>query len=122
MKALTAWLPVFAWAALIYALSAVPGLRSPWDAWDFILRKGAHVFEYAVLGLLISRGLHETGPFSQRPWFAAFLAALLYAISDEWHQSHVAGRVGSSIDVGIDSVGAAFGAWLHAAAPWRARG
>lgn len=50
------WLPVFLWAAVIFYLSSQPGLKSGllWP-YDFILRKLAHITEYAILFLLIIR-------------------------------------------------------------------
>ena len=52
---LTLWLPVLAWAAVIFAFSSIPSLSSGLGAWDTVLRKGAHITEYAVLGALLAR-------------------------------------------------------------------
>ena len=93
------WLPVVLWAGLIFALSSVPSLESGL-AWDFPLRKAAHVGEYAVLGALLARAV--------QPPTALFLG-IAYALSDELHQSFVPGRAASLIDVAIDSVGVAVG-------------
>ena len=49
------WLPVVAWAALIFALSSVPDLGTGLGGWDLVLRKLAHAAEYAVLGALLAR-------------------------------------------------------------------
>src|SRR5437867_2957870 len=46
-RGLTYWLPVLLWAGVIFALSSVPSLGTGLGAWDTILRKGAHVTEYA---------------------------------------------------------------------------
>ena len=43
---------------------------------------------------------------------AALAAGIAYAISDEVHQHFVPGRVGSPVDVLIDSVGVAVGVLL----------
>jgi VanZ family protein len=45
---------------------------------------------------------------------AAWLLALLYACSDEFHQIFVAGRHASLLDIGIDAIGAAIAlaAWI----------
>ena len=101
---LGAWLPVVAWAAMIFALSSVPSLSTELGTWDTILRKLAHVAEYAVLGGLLYRAL-------RRPRLAVALAAL-YAVSDEVHQTFVEGRVGAPLDVGIDALGAVAGVVL----------
>ncbi len=100
------WLPVFAWAGLIFALSSVPSLESGLPrAGDLVLRKVGHVFEYAVLTWLLGRALraHSLAPRHVRITAAAL--ALFYAALDEYHQSFVPGREGSPRDVLIDAVG-----------------
>lgn len=110
------WLPVFLWAGLIFYLSAQPSLKSgyPWP-YDFILRKGAHIIEFAVLFLFLLRafGSHNISPKKALLW--AFVLAILYAISDEFHQLFVSGRVGAPSDVVIDSLGIFLITW------WRIR-
>jgi VanZ family protein len=104
---LGAWVPVVAWAAVIFAFSSVPSLSTELGTWDTILRKLAHVAEYALLGALLARAL-------RRPALAVALAGL-YAVSDEIHQTFVEGRVGAPLDVAIDTLGALLGvlAWTH---------
>jgi VanZ family protein len=99
------WLPVLVWAGVIFALSSIPSLSSGLGGWDYVLRKGAHMTEYAILACLLVRA---TGSYA---W--AFALAVAYATTDEFHQSFVHGRHGSPIDVGIDAVGAlvGLGAW-----------
>ena len=98
---LSAWLPVLAWAALIFALSSIPHLGTGLGTWDTLLRKGAHVTEYAIFGLLLLRAVGRELP--------AFLLGVSYAITDEVHQHFVSGRHASPIDVAIDSVGILIG-------------
>ncbi|MGL6280029.1 MAG: VanZ family protein [Gaiella sp.] len=95
------WLPVIAWCALIFAFSAVPSLSTGLGGWDLLLRKLAHLAEYAVLGFLLARAVGST-------WVALALGAL-YAISDEVHQTFVPGRAGRPLDVAIDTLGVAIG-------------
>ena len=84
---------------------------------QLVIRKAAHVLEYAILSILSCRALAKhTTPL---PWVVlgqAVLIASAYAVLDEWHQSWTAERFGSPLDVAIDSVGAtvgaAFFAWL----------
>jgi VanZ family protein len=111
-RILSSWLPLFAWAALIFYLSSVPHLQTQLGIWDLILRKLAHMTEYAVLFLLARRAF-ATFPSLQgkKLTLAAAIFAVLYAASDEWHQSFVPGRGPSVIDVGIDSTGVLIG-WL----------
>ena len=103
-SAVRAWLPVVAWAALIFAFSSVPHLGTGLGTWDVILRKIAHTTEYAILGALLLRATSRVRP--------AFVLGVLYAVSDEIHQSFVRGRHGSPIDVAIDTVGVAIGILL----------
>jgi VanZ family protein len=95
------WLPVLVWAGVIFAFSSIPSLNSGLGTWDYVLRKGAHMTEYAILAVLLVRA---TGSCV---W--AFAVAVAYAGSDEFHQTFVRGRHGSPIDVGIDAVGALIG-------------
>jgi len=100
------WLPVLAWAGLIFALSSVPSLRSGLpEPGDFVLRKIGHMVEYAVLALLLRRALRAHGLAQQRDGLLAASLALLYAMLDEYHQSFVPGREGSPRDVLIDAFG-----------------
>jgi VanZ family protein len=96
---------------LIFALSATPSFASPFEPiYDFILRKLAHVTVYAVLTLLMHGALRQHMVRSTHTWLLALLIAMLYACSDEWHQTFVPGREGTVRDVVIDSVGI-IGAW-----------
>jgi VanZ family protein len=105
------WLPVVAWAALIFALSSVPDLGTGLGTWDLALRKIAHAAEYAVLGALLARA---TG----RPRLAVVIG-VLYAVTDELHQLTVPGRHGAPLDVAIDAIGVLIGVTLWRLAPRR---
>lgn len=100
------WAPVIAWAALIYALSSrqtLPGIGFPHA--DKIL----HAFEFAVLAWLLARALFPSAPISRLRaralWAAAGIFCLIYALSDEFHQSLVPGRTCEISDLVADSVG-----------------
>ncbi len=73
------------------------------ESLHFVVRKLAHLTEYAVLAFLWHRALSSTGV---RRWFAPLLICALYAASDEWHQSFVANRTASPVDALIDTSGA----------------
>jgi VanZ family protein len=105
-RTLSLWLPVVLWAAVIFALSSIPSLSTDLGLWDLVLRKAAHVTEYAILGALLLRAL-------QRPLGAATLG-FAYAVSDEIHQHFVRGRSGNVVDVAIDAVGVLAGIALYA--------
>lgn len=98
------WLPVLAWAGLIFAFSSVPDLGTGLGGWDLVLRKIAHAVEYAILGALLARATGLAG--------LAFLLGMLYAVSDEIHQAFVPGRMGSPLDVAIDAMGVVIGVAL----------
>lgn len=103
---LTRWLPAVLWAAFIFYLSSFPDLRSSLpDFWDLVLRKFAHAGEYAVLAVLTVWALKDT----KNAFIAAGLLVVLYAASDEFHQSFVPGRFAALLDFGIDVVGGAIG-------------
>jgi VanZ family protein len=106
-RLLTVWLPVLIWAAVIFTLSSIPSLSTGLGTWDTILRKGAHLTEYAVLGGLLYRAL------GREP--LALAVGIAYAATDELHQYFVRGRHASPVDVAIDAVGVAAGmlVWLR---------
>jgi VanZ family protein len=95
---------VLVWAAVIFTFSSIPSLGTGLGAWDTVLRKGAHMTEYAILGLLLLRAIGRELP--------ALAVGIGYAITDELHQSFVRGRHASPIDVLIDTVGLAIGIFV----------
>lgn len=104
--------------ALIAALSHQPDIpRAPSPWLDFVLKKTLHAAGYAVLAWLWWRPLRASGADAARAARWAFAATVLYAATDEWHQSFVPGRTGRPRDVAIDAGGAAIAlAWLRARA------
>ena len=109
---LARWLAVALWMSVIFALSAQSHLPSaPKPLLDLLMKKGAHFSGYAALALLVWRALE----WRWRAWIWAWLVAVLYAVSDEYHQSFVANRHPQATDVLIDACGAALAllvAWL----------
>jgi VanZ family protein len=88
-----------------------------------LLRKLAHVTEYAVLTLLWARALGGLG-VSRDPRVIAAAAvgiALAYSVTDEFHQTFVEGRNGTPVDVVVDSIGMAIGAFVATRVPINAR-
>lgn len=70
---------------------------------SFLVRKAAHMIEYAVLAIFFVLYLKET---EKRNYILmAFIGVFLYACSDEFHQVFVQGRSGQWRDVGIDMLG-----------------
>ena len=101
MAAAGRFVPPLALMGVIYLLSAQPDLNSGLGIWDTVLRKGAHMLEFGLLWALWWRAFGYAGAGG------AVAFAVAYAASDEFHQSFVEGRVGSPVDVLIDSVGVA---------------
>ena len=75
-------------------------------AYDFSVKKLGHMTGYALLATFYLRGIGKTG---WRAFAAAWLMAIAYAATDEFHQSFVAGRGSTIFDVGIDALGALVG-------------
>lgn len=141
MKKIAVWLPALVWMGVIFFMSAMPGEVSGeqsgriaalvMSAADFLLgdgaaalspdlvnllvRKCAHMAEYAVLFVLYRFALARSG--ARRPGLTALCLCAAYAATDEGHQAFVAGRGPSIVDVGIDTLGAAaaWGVWGAAA-------
>jgi VanZ family protein len=101
---LNLWLPVVLWAGLIFAFSSIPSLGTGLGTWDLVLRKLAHLAEYAVLGGLLQRAVGRE-PF-------AILLGSAYAVTDEIHQTFVTGRQGAPLDWLVDTLGVAAGVLL----------
>ena len=138
MKRTCAWLLCAVWMGVIYLMSAMPGDVSgeqsglivdcllgiirflfgaeaaaviSIDTIGLLVRKVAHMTEYAILFLLYRRALALSG--ARHPGLAALAMSAGYAMTDEWHQSFVAGRGPSPVDVGIDTLGAAIAWGMH---------
>jgi VanZ family protein len=109
------WAPVLVWMFIIFMLSSQASLpRAPSDALDVALKKLGHGAGYAVLAVLLCRALDVCGRGrSVRERYVraglAVLVTLLYAVTDEIHQSFVPGRGPSPVDVFIDLLGGLIG-------------
>jgi VanZ family protein len=104
------WTPALAMMSVIFWVSAQPGNELPSFDWaDHIVKKAGHVVGYALLAGAYWYGL---GMKRERRWLA-WVLAVLYAATDEFHQSFVPGRNASVWDVVIfDNLGALIGVWL----------
>ncbi len=132
------WILVIMWMAFIFYMSAqtgtesadmsspiaetvarifVPGLDNmPEEKQDkvigkaeFIIRKGAHFTEYAILGFLIYLVVQMYVSKKVYTFAASWIPATAYAAGDEFHQMFVGGRSPQIRDVCIDSAGAVTG-------------
>lgn len=124
------WTITALWLLLIWRMSAqtgeqssgVSGRLAAWllpgadarahAALEPLLRKGAHMAEYAVLACLFSLSLQASRV--PHPVHAALVCAVLAAALDECHQLFVPGRAGRVRDVAVDVIGSAAGLFLFA--------
>jgi VanZ family protein len=127
------WLPVIAWVLLIFAASGdlmsaehTSRFIGPFLRWlvpditdatiaavQLFARKCAHLAEYAVLAALVCRAFRQS---IARLWHAAFFAFVIAAACaslDEFHQSFVASRTGTPVDVAVDCCGAVIGLAIY---------
>ncbi|NIA19962.1 MAG: VanZ family protein [Xanthomonadaceae bacterium] len=101
--------PLLGYCGLIFYLSCQSGIDLPSFAQS---DKVLHLAEYAVLGALAYRFFQQLLP-GKTPVFVvmvAFLFALVYGLSDEFHQSFVSGRDSSWLDILADGAGGYLGA------------
>lgn len=100
------WLPSLVMMALIFGFSSLPASALPHlGALDFFVKKGGHALGYGLLGLAYFYALPPRLTYGYR-WVLALLMAVLFALSDEYHQSFVEGRNSTITDVLIDAAGA----------------
>lgn len=77
------------------------------------VRKGAHLFVYLVLGLLIISFLKECMIINYKILLLSIFLSFLYACSDEVHQMLVPGRSGQLVDVLLDTFGSSIGIVMY---------
>lgn len=105
------WAPALVIMILVYSFSDMPSQSVPrFEGIDTLIKKGAHFIGYALLNLAYLRGL---GVKVNRSGLFALALSLLYALSDEYHQSFVPGRNSRMMDVGIDMMGAIFSLYSY---------
>jgi VanZ family protein len=104
------WIPALLTMAVIFWFSSQPSSELPnFGLMDRMIKKSGHAFEYAVLSFWIWYALEFR---KDRRWLV-WLLALLYAATDEYHQSFVLGRFPSVWDVIVfDNAGALFSLWI----------
>jgi VanZ family protein len=83
--------------------------HASFEPWHFYIRKGGHVFGYALLSILLFRAWRETlsgvgnAKWNVRWASIALLGTALVATLDEWHQSYLPSRTGTAKDVALDT-------------------
>jgi hypothetical protein len=121
----------------IFAFSSTPSTDLPNFGWiDTLVKKGGHMLGYGLLALSYYYGLsdHEGDDGVRRKLrqggtpktlvslilfvfsdsrILAWLLAMLYAVTDEFHQSFIPGRHPSAWDVALfDATGALLALWF----------
>ena len=116
--ALARWGPALILMGAVFFLSSQTGSSLPnFGSLDYIVKKVGHVLGYGLLALSYRRGLGEAGHGRLHAW----LLAVAYAATDEFHQSFVTGRHPSAVDaLGFDNLGAVVALWLEQR-PWAHR-
>ncbi|HLE48806.1 MAG TPA: VanZ family protein [Patescibacteria group bacterium] len=100
------WLPFVLWAAVIFLFSASPTGRASEIHWkDFIIKKTAHLIEYSTFTVLLFRALIKSSVNKKKAAIISVIIAMIYAFSDEFHQSFTPGREPKLRDVLIDISG-----------------
>ena len=106
--------PVIFWALFIFMLSSVQGdsiPKFPIPHFHMLV----HLGEYLTFGFLVVRALIFYAPLI-KPWRLALLSillSLLFGLSDEWHQSFVAGRTSQLVTVGCDTMFSVIGVGVY---------
>jgi VanZ family protein len=130
----TWWLLTATWAVMIFNLSRAPyssassarfiSIALNWlsisilpqdlGLMNTLLRKSAHLTEYAVLAVFLYNSLKPAGdaPWSRKAAFWALLVSGSYSLTDEFHQLFVPGRHASFSDCVVDTTGALWGLFL----------
>ena len=121
MKKIRYFIPAIIWMIFIFIMSHTNGndssnqsnfiaqiilrfINVDLNILTFIIRKIAHMSEYAILFLLIYYGLHKAIKY-QYKLLISLIISILYACSDEFHQIFISGRSGQFKDVIIDTTG-----------------
>ncbi|MBI1910322.1 MAG: VanZ family protein [Deltaproteobacteria bacterium] len=105
------WLPLIAYAGLIFYLSSLPRLSIP--QWFPHIDKAAHFLEYGGLGFLCVRVVRFRFREIRKVEILGALLGLAYGATDEIHQFFVPGRESSLTDLLVDGIGAAVGAVFY---------
>lgn len=106
------YLPAFLWTGVIFYFSSVPDLKvgAQSISAEIILRKLGHIIEFAVLyGLVFRIFFYGHRQNFKKSIGFSLIVVILYAISDECHQTFTPGRTGKIVDVVFDAISAILG-------------
>ena len=115
------------WMGLIFHLSSLSqdeasGLLEAVSRLGVFRSYLGHLVLYGVLATVVQMNFWawtHAGMYRLRWALMAAALASLYGVTDEYHQSLVPGRVASTIDMGVNAIGAAAGLCLLALATKR---
>src|SRR5215475_8438345 len=109
-KKILNWLPALLMMVVIFWFSSQPNTSLPNFSWaDQLVKKSGHMIGYALLAVSYWFGWDK----QRDKWWLAWVLALLYALTDEYHQSFTPGRHPTIWDVVLfDNLGALIGLWL----------
>jgi VanZ family protein len=103
------FLPALLMMLAIYLFSARPSDNLPMSLLQKVFYKAGHVVGYALLSFSYWRAFK----FRDKRRWLVWLLAILYAATDEYHQSFVPGRHPTAFDVLVyDNFGALVSVWL----------
>lgn len=110
----THYLPAILWAVLIFLASSIPSGSLPpvvFHIQDLIL----HFAVYLIFGVLLAHAADMPTPreVSLRRFMVTLGLGMLYAVSDEFHQTYVPGRYAEVSDFVADSLGIVVGMALY---------
>ena len=133
LKGILGFIPAAAWMGMIYYFSSMPADDSTIQSlsvteqlveiyayvtgapeakqidWTLFfepyVRKLAHMSEYALLFILLFAAFRFYIKSYRKNVLISFLICVLYACTDEWHQTFIEGRAGMPVDVLIDACG-----------------
>lgn len=107
IQALYYWLPPFIWMGLIYFMSSQKSVSITSNpVAEFVTFKTLHMIEYAFLFFLFYRAFHSLKNVWEHSYaLYSFLIAILYSVTDEFHQLSIPTRQGRIRDILFDIVG-----------------
>ena len=111
LSILPRWIPALLIMGVIFLFFSRSGDDLPnFLSWDYAVKKMSHAVGYGLLALSFYYAFH----FSPKYRWAAWLLAILYSATDEFHQSFVPGRHPSLTDILVfDNIGALAALWVH---------
>lgn len=113
MKFLKFWFPVILYSGIIFYASSIPDPETPISGMHFDVL--LHIILYVPFGWLTARAVSDVWPSmsGKELMIAVFFIAMLYGISDEYHQMYVAGRSAELKDLIADIIGGTLGGYVY---------